>query len=190
MALRKNSNQFLKDYENMEGIEDKYRQVYKILEANEKHPKTLAEYEKIVQEKKAEEEKEKAIEAFQSLVFTTVFRTTGKITKDIKLALFINGKYVGTLENDTYLALHLMPGMYQFACQPEDTNIAASRVLSPSTKLNNMLIAKGVPNMFKLNIDGKRLDKIDIFEAKEKEKSKLYQECKLKPSFFFNIPPL
>jgi hypothetical protein len=189
-ALRKNCEQFLKDYETMEGIEEKYRQVYKILEANEKHPKTLADYEKIAQQKKEEEEKKKAIEAFQNLVFTTVFRNTGKTAKDIKLALFINGKYVGTLENDTYLALNLMPGLYQFACQPEDINTAATRTLLPSTKLNNMLIAKGVPSMFKLDIDGKRLDKIDIIEVKEKEKSKLYQECKIKPAFILNIKPL
>ncbi len=189
-SLRNNCNQFLKDYENVEGIEDKYRQVYKVLEANAKHPATAAEYEKIVEQKKAEE-KRKALEAeFRKLIQITLFRTKGRSGESQNFSFFINSKHVCSLENDTYLVFNLMPGLYEFAFQPEDTQTSSVKTLTASTKKYNIMVSKGYPYEFTVPNEEKRGNYMTDYVIKDKEKSRLYQTCKPKVIFASNIKPL
>lgn len=189
-SLRNNCNQFLKDYENVEGIEDKYRQVYKVLEANAKHPATAAEYEKIVAQKKAEEQRKKTEAEFKKLVFISIFRNTDRSSASKNFAFFINGKYVSSLENDTYLAFHIPSGTYQFAFQLEDTQNPQAKTLALSTKQYPVFISNGLPAEFKLDVEGRKGDEISVIPVKEKEKSRLYKDCKLKAIAIFNIQPM
>lgn len=189
-SLRNNCNQFLKDYENVEGIEDKYRQVYKVLEANAKHPATAEAYEKIAAQKKAEEERKKFEAELKKQVLTSIFRNTGRSGGSKSFALFINGKYAGSLENDTYLSFNLAPGTYQFAFQVEDVQNPETKIFAASTKQYPVTLVSGLPAMFKVDVEGRRGEEISVIPVQEKEKSRLFQTCKAKFIFVFNAKPL
>ena len=123
-------------------------QVYKVLEANAKHPATAAEYEKIVEQKKAEEKRKALGAEYRKLVQITLFRTKGRSGESQNFSFFINSKHVCSLENDTYLVFNLMPGLYEFAFQPEDTQTSSVKTLAASTKKYNILVSKGYPYEF------------------------------------------
>lgn len=176
-ALRKNCSQFLKDYETMEGIEEKYRQVYKIQEAYAKHPNTIGEYEKLVAEKKAEEERIKIEAEKNKPVITNVYRATGLAASAVKFAFFVNGVYVGALGNNTRFVLPLPPGTYYFACQSEGDFSMPNRVPSLGLKSYPITIVSGQPAHLKVDFKGLKWGDIEVSTVEGKEQNKLMDKC-------------
>lgn len=115
--LRKNCDQFLIDYETMEGIEEKYRQVYKIQEAYAKYPKTMEEYQKLIAEKNAEEEAKRELARKSAPVKVYLFRSTGFAASAVGFQVFQDGQVVGRINNKEYLTFDVLPGKHSFGAQ-------------------------------------------------------------------------
>ncbi len=115
--LRKNCEQFLIDYETMEGIEEKYRQVYKIQESYAKYPKTMEEYQKLITEKNAEEEAKRELARKSTPVKVYLFRSTGFAASAVGFQVFLDGQVVGRISNKEYLTFDVLPGKHRFGAQ-------------------------------------------------------------------------
>lgn len=144
--LRKNCEKFLKDYETMDGIEEKYRQVYKIQEASAKYPSTQEEYQKQVLEKKAEEEKSKELAEMNAIGKIYLFRSTGFGGSGNDFEVFLNGQVVGRLGNKEYLTFDLPPGKYKLGVQ-----FGKSSEIKKNTELTEVEVLPKIPRYLEVD---------------------------------------
>ena len=172
-SLRKNCEQFLIDYETMEGIEEKYRQVYKIQEAYAKYPKTQEEYQKLVAEKNAEEEARRELARRKAPVKVYLFRSTGFAASAVGFQVFQDGQLVGRISNKEYITLEVLPGKHSFAAQD-----GRSTEIKKRTELTEIEILPETACFLEVDYNKWNGD-LDVVEI-SREKAKEYFE-KLKP---------
>lgn len=171
--LRKNCEQFLIDYETMEGIEEKYRQVYKIQETYAKYPKTMEEYQKLVAEKNAEEEAKRELARKNATVKVYLFRSTGFAASAVGFQVFQDGKVVGRISNKEYLSFDVLPGRHSFGAQD-----GRSTEIKRKTELTEIDVLPETPVFLEVDYNKWNGD-LDVVTI-TKEKAKEYFE-KLKP---------
>lgn len=171
--LRKNCEQFLIDYETMEGIEEKYRQVYKIQESYAKYPKTMEEYQKLVAEKNAEEEAKRELARKNATVKVYLFRSTGFAASAVGFQVFQDGQVVGRISNKEYLSFDVLPGRHSFGAQD-----GRSTEIKRKTELTEIDVLPETPVFLEVDYNKWNGD-LDVVTI-TKEKAKEYFE-KLKP---------
>lgn len=171
--LRKNCERFLIDYETMEGIEEKYRQVYKIQESYANYPKTMEEYQKLVAEKNAEEEAKRELARKNATVKVYLFRSTGFAASAIGFQVFQDGQVVGRISNKEYLSFDVLPGRHSFGAQD-----GRSTEIKRKTELTEIDVLPETPVFLEVDYNKWNGD-LDVVTI-TKEKAKEYFE-KLKP---------
>ncbi|MEY2640374.1 MAG: hypothetical protein RIR90_1856 [Bacteroidota bacterium] len=164
--LRKNCEQFLIDYETMEGIEEKYRQVYKIQESYAKYPKTMEEYQKLVTEKNAEEEAKRELARKNAPVKVYLFRSTGWQASGMGFQVFQDGQVVGRINNKEYLTIDVLPGTHSFGVQD-----GKSTEVKRKTELTEIDVLPETPVFLEVDYNkwNGDLDVVTITKEKAKE---------------------